>query len=96
MFKERQVAAARVLEDLVPQIKETILQLRAGQSDQLAYALLYDLRWQLGKAVNSLGEGLPHAFFRRQAQDILGTSIAEPDLYAAAQAADSIPNDEEL
>lgn len=75
MHVPEQQEAANSLEDLVIGAKVAIQYLRAGQSNTLAYALAYDLRWRMSKVVQSLGVGAPLARSRDMAKEIIDAQI---------------------
>lgn len=54
---EQQLAAANRLEELSIELKGIVIKLRAGDVD--SYALVYDLRAEIGKVVGTLGYGVP-------------------------------------
>lgn len=75
MNKERQLKAANKLEELSMVTKEFIVQLRMGQSNELAYAMVYYLRRELGYVVRDMGEGVPSADHTRIAEEVAEAEI---------------------
>lgn len=75
MDKTRQRDAAAELEDISVMIKEAVIKLREGQSDELTYALVYDIRKRLGAVVRRLGSGVPNTTHAKKAADILESVV---------------------
>lgn len=71
MNKERQQAAADLIEELDAPLKEIIRRLRQVQSDALAYALVYEWRKRFGYIVRTLGEGVPSVRAQQEASEII-------------------------
>lgn len=71
MKVEKQWEASGKLEDLEPALKEIINQLRMGVSPELAYALVYRLRREIGYVVRELGVGTPNSDHDKQAEEII-------------------------
>lgn len=71
--RERQAKAASELEDLVVMMTEVKRLLREGQEDGLAHALVYQLRWRLGRTCRDLdrGFGVPKSQYKLPAEQIL-------------------------
>lgn len=58
--RERQLEAAKELEKMTMVLKEYVRLLHMGQSDDLAYAILYHARHRLGAIVRNMGKvGVP-------------------------------------
>lgn len=75
MNKSRQLEAANELEALIPAFKEVIGELRQGQSDEKAYALLYRLRWRIGLITRELGTGVLNAKNQKYADDVIESQM---------------------
>lgn len=73
----RQRDAANTLEGLEPVLKEIISQLRRGVSDDLAYALTYRFRREVGYVVSKLGYGVPGAPYDGDAAGIIDSQRQE-------------------
>jgi hypothetical protein len=58
MSRQKEIEAANALEDLVPELKEIIKDLRDGTTQQ-PYALVYHFRTSIGRIVAMLGTGHP-------------------------------------
>jgi hypothetical protein len=69
--REKQAKASHTLEELEPVLKEIVRQLRMGVSDDLAYALVYRLRREVGYVVRELGAGAPLASNDQRAEEII-------------------------
>lgn len=73
MDKPGQEHVAHKLEEWAQAIPEVVRLLRQGQSDQFAYAMLYQLRWELGRLMVELpwAWGQPTKEYRDKAQEVL-------------------------
>lgn len=72
--RELQSGVASQLEDLTAMAIEVKRLLREGQEDDLAYALVYQLRWKLGKVLAgmaSIGVMVPRSPLIKAANQIL-------------------------
>ena len=58
MPKSREIAAANLLEELIPAMKEIVISLRNG-TEEKPYVAMYWLRRELSYIVASLGVGSP-------------------------------------
>lgn len=79
-YHKKQVRASHALEEILIAGKEVVARLRNGDiSNDLAYALMYELRWRMGHAVHIIpAEGVPPAAIREQAKDIIDSQLDEP------------------
>lgn len=71
MNEVRQQAAADLIEELDAPLREIVRRLREGQSDTLAYALLYEWRKRFGYIVRTMGEGVPSVRAQQEASEII-------------------------
>lgn len=64
----RRVGDSAIIEDLIGELKETVLLLRDPNTPKAAlYKALYDTRWALGQVTARYGMGLPPRPRRREA-----------------------------
>lgn len=71
MDNQAQAEASHRVEEWAQAIPEAVRLLREGQSNHYAYALLYQLRWELGQIMKSMPfpAGPPTKEHRDKAQD---------------------------
>lgn len=75
--RTKQADAAHRLEELNIASSEIVRLLRAGQGNRFAYALVYELRKQLGYVVRELGEGVPNKEMQDRATEAIDAQIWE-------------------
>ena len=75
MSDQKHIQAAAELEELIPQIREAVRQLRSKEPRPYAYALVYELRRRLGYTVRPMGAGEPAAHHMAVARNILDEQI---------------------